>query len=171
MGSSIRRVAVAGSGTMGLGIAHVSALGGFETVLYDVAPEQLQRARARIESNLQKGVDRGKLAPSARVEALGRLSTTTDLAEACAGSQAIIEAIPERIDLKLDFLREVVPEGQEHLIEDDGSSGLGVGEVAEDLVAHVHGGLLVAVADDCVQGILAGVAPCFPAVETSRGRR
>ena len=72
MGSSIRRVAVAGSGTMGLGIAHVAALGGFETALYDIASEPLQRARARIETNLQKGVDRGKLEPRGREEALAR---------------------------------------------------------------------------------------------------
>ena len=77
--SWIKRVAVLGSGTMGLGIAQVAAAGGFETVLYDVSDEQLAKARARIEKNLDKGVQLGKVAAEAAAAAKARLSSTTDL--------------------------------------------------------------------------------------------
>jgi 3-hydroxybutyryl-CoA dehydrogenase len=133
MSSSIRRVAVAGSGTMGLGIAHVSALGGFETVLYDIDSEQLRRARAQIEANLQKGVDRGKLDAGAREGALARLSTTTELSEACAKSGALIEAIPERIDLKLEFLARVDALLPEDALVATNTSALSITEMAAAL--------------------------------------
>lgn len=133
MATSIHRVTVAGSGTMGLGIAHVSVLGGHETILYDIAPEQLQRARARIEQNLQKGVDRGKVAAADRDQALARLKTTTDLAAACAESQALIEAIPERIELKLQFLKKVDELLPENAIVGTNTSALSITEMAAAL--------------------------------------
>ena len=58
-----RRVAVIGSGTMGCGIAHVSALGGHETVMHDVSEERLRKAVATVEAHLRKGLEKGKIAP------------------------------------------------------------------------------------------------------------
>jgi len=103
MSADIQRVVVCGSGTMGLGIAHVAAVGGFDTVMVDVDDAALRRARSRIEANLAKGVEKGKLDPDRRDAALERLSATTELAAACDGAQLLIEAIPEKIDLKLEL--------------------------------------------------------------------
>ncbi len=131
--TEIKRIAVGGSGTMGLGIAHVAAVGGYQTVLYDVAADQLDRARATIERNLAKGVDRGKLEATVRDAALARLEYTTDLAAACQDSQMLIEAIPERVQLKFEFFREA----QKHLPPDavvaTNTSALSITELASSL--------------------------------------
>ncbi len=97
---NIKSIVVVGSGTMGLGIAQVAAMGGFETRLYDIKEEQLQVARARIERNVNKGVELGKVAGDDAEAGLARLSTTTDLNQALALSDMMIEAIPERMELK-----------------------------------------------------------------------
>ncbi|HWP99138.1 MAG TPA: 3-hydroxyacyl-CoA dehydrogenase [Vicinamibacterales bacterium] len=103
----IRRLAVLGAGTMGHGIAHAAVAGGFETRLYDVSAEALDRARRRIEELLAKGVDAGTPAPAETRAALERLRTSTSLEHALAEVDFVIEAAPERIDLKLALFADV----------------------------------------------------------------
>ncbi len=98
--ANIKSILVVGSGTMGLGIAQVAAMGGFETHLFDIKEEQLESARARIEGNIRKGIKLGKVDEAAGEAGLARLSTTTDLDKALAMSDMLIEAIPERMELK-----------------------------------------------------------------------
>lgn len=102
MTSSIKRVAVLGAGAMGGGIAQVCALSGFDTVLYDLAPEVVGAARDRIQASLQKGVDLGKTAPEAAAAALARLTPTARLAD-CAAAGLVIEAVPEDPAIKRDI--------------------------------------------------------------------
>lgn len=99
----IRLGLVVGSGTMGHGIAQVLALSGVEVRLVDVAVEPLQRALASVRRNLDKGVDRGKVQADARDAALGRLTTTTDLDGAAEGAQLVVEAVPEKLELKREL--------------------------------------------------------------------
>ncbi|MGK7310879.1 MAG: 3-hydroxyacyl-CoA dehydrogenase family protein [Candidatus Longimicrobiales bacterium M2_2A_002] len=94
------RVVVVGAGTMGHGIAQVAAMAGAETVLVDRTEALVQQGLDRIQANLQGGVDRGKVEPAARNEALARLSTTTDVEAAAEGAELAVEAVPERLDLK-----------------------------------------------------------------------
>ncbi|MFT5432259.1 MAG: 3-hydroxybutyryl-CoA dehydrogenase [Myxococcota bacterium] len=100
MSEVIKKIAVIGAGTMGHGIAHLAALHGFETRLFDTATEAVERGLDRIKGNLQKGVDRGKVTSEAAAEALTRLTGSADFAEATAGVQLVIEAVPERLELK-----------------------------------------------------------------------
>ncbi len=103
----IERIAVIGAGIMGRGIAQVAAVGGFETVLQDIDAEQLQSGLRDIQASMAKAVDRGALdAEQARL-ALGRLHTVTALDAAAAGAQLVIEAVPERMHLKLEILGEL----------------------------------------------------------------
>ncbi len=99
----IRQIAVIGSGTMGRGIAYLSAVAGFDTVIYDVDAGALESARAAIESSLRKAVDRGKLDDAARLEALRRLQLASDLEPAVRAADLIIEAVPENFELKKDL--------------------------------------------------------------------
>ncbi len=96
----IQKAAVLGAGTMGHGIAQVMALAGIETRLYDVAPEGLEKALVSVKSNLDKGVERGKVDAAGRDAALSNLKTTDDLSAALAGVDVVVEAVPERLDLK-----------------------------------------------------------------------
>ncbi len=103
----IHRIAVIGAGTMGHGIAHVAALAGHDVRLYDVTAEAAAAGRAKVVANLGKGVELGKLAADARDAALARLTATGELAVACAEVDLVIEAVPEKLDLKQRLFREV----------------------------------------------------------------
>lgn len=102
----IERIAVIGGGTMGNGIAHVAAKFGLQVTLCDVSEEFLQRALAVIEKNLSREVSKGKLDETAARASLQRIQPTTDLARA-ARAQVMIEAVPERRELKLDLFRKL----------------------------------------------------------------
>jgi 3-hydroxybutyryl-CoA dehydrogenase len=98
--SDIKTAAVLGAGTMGHGIAQVLAMAGIETRLFDVAPEAVEAGLAKIQANLDKGVARGKVEEEARAQALAALTGASELSAAVEGAQVVIEAAPERMDLK-----------------------------------------------------------------------
>jgi len=102
MSHEIRTVAVLGSGTMGGGIAQVCALHGLVTVLYDVTPEIVTAAYARVRASIQKGVALGKTTPEAASAALARLHPTAELKD-CAGADLAIEAVPEDESVKREL--------------------------------------------------------------------
>ena len=94
------RVAVLGAGTMGHGIAQVCAMAGYGVRLYDVDVVSVEMGMERIRKNLDKGVKLGKVAPAVRETTVAGLSTTTDLAEALGDAGLVIEAAPERLEVK-----------------------------------------------------------------------
>jgi 3-hydroxybutyryl-CoA dehydrogenase len=96
----IRQIAVIGSGTMGRGIAYLSAVAGYDTVIHDVDQVALDAARGAIESTLRKGVDRGKIDDATARAALGRVQLMSELEPAARGVDLIIEAVPESFELK-----------------------------------------------------------------------
>src|SRR5687768_8795824 len=100
---NVKKIAVVGAGIMGRGIAQVSAIAGFDTVLHDVSTELLDGAVARIRSALQKGVELGKVATASMTAAMERLSLETNFERATEQADVVIEAVPERIDLKLQI--------------------------------------------------------------------
>jgi 3-hydroxybutyryl-CoA dehydrogenase len=102
---SIRTVAVLGAGTMGNGIAHVFARCGYNVILRDVETSFLDRARDTIEKNLDREIKKGKIDGGDKPKILGRIHTTTELGE-IARVDFAIEAVPERLDLKLSVLRD-----------------------------------------------------------------
>jgi 3-hydroxybutyryl-CoA dehydrogenase len=93
-------VVVVGAGTMGHGIAQVAALAGYPVTLVDTTAEAVAHGVERIGANLEAGVTRGKVEPGARDAALGRLAGSTDAGAAAATAWLVVEAIPERIELK-----------------------------------------------------------------------
>ena len=100
---SIHRIAVVGGGTMGNGIAHVAAQHGREVRLLDVSAEVLERAMATIAKNLARQVEREILDESVRDATLGRIETSTDVAAGAEGVDLVIEAVPEKAQLKYDL--------------------------------------------------------------------
>jgi 3-hydroxybutyryl-CoA dehydrogenase len=100
----MQRIAVVGAGTMGNGIAHTAAVTGFDVVLVEVAAEALDRGMAMISSNLQRGVDKGKMSAEEKAAALGKIRPTTAL-EDVTGSDIVIEAILENLEAKLSVFR------------------------------------------------------------------
>ena len=126
----ISQITVLGAGTMGHGIAHAAIAGGYDTRMFDVSDMSLQKGRAAIDAIIRKGVDLGKVAaPDA--DAMGtRLSTTSNIAEALAGADLVIEAAPERIDLKLALMADIDRHAPDHAIIATNTSALSITEMA-----------------------------------------
>jgi 3-hydroxybutyryl-CoA dehydrogenase len=93
-------VAVVGAGTMGHGIAQVAAQAGYAVRLADAVPGAAARGLARIGSNLEGAVRRGKATEAQRDAALARIEPVADAAAAARGAALVIEAVPEDLDLK-----------------------------------------------------------------------
>ena len=95
------KIAVLGAGTMGAGIAQVAAQAGFETLVYDVKQEFIDTGLNRVKSFLKGSRERGKLSAEQEKQILDRFTTSTNL-EDCKGTALVIEAAPEKLDLKRD---------------------------------------------------------------------
>ena len=94
------RITVIGTGTMGRGIAYVSAVAGFDTVINDTSTKLLDEALRTISEFLDAGVARGKIESEEKKQVLARLRLEQDLASAVNGAGLVIEAVPEDIELK-----------------------------------------------------------------------
>ena len=99
----IRTIAVIGAGTMGRGIAHAAALGGYRTVLEDILPNALRRAESEIRSNLDKAVELGKVAAQDADAAFARLAYAGSVDEAARQADLVIEAVPEELESKIEI--------------------------------------------------------------------
>src|SRR4051812_31320392 len=100
MSPIISNIMVVGSGVMGRGIAYAGALGGFYVTVVDVNPVALDSARTEIEAIIAKGIHYGKISESDAGEARNRLSFSSAIEEAAAAAELIIEAVPEKEDIK-----------------------------------------------------------------------
>ena len=105
--SQIKSIAVVGSGIMGHGIAQTFALGGYEVTLNDISDELLNKAIQQIRSNLDTFVEFEITTSEAAKEALRRIQPTKDLKEAVKEADVIVEALPEIIDLKKQFFKDL----------------------------------------------------------------
>lgn len=94
----IKTVGVVGAGTMGLGIAQISAMAGYEVVLYDITRGVLEKAFKTIQSNLDKGIAKGKVSEQLKAETLDRIQLTDQIMEVTA--DLIIEAVLEDLAVK-----------------------------------------------------------------------
>ena len=101
--AEIKTIAVIGAGTMGRGIAHVAALGGYRTVLEDLIPAALRKAENEIRTNLDKAVELKKVSSEEAKVALGRLEYAGGVEEAAREADLVIEAVPEEMDSKIEI--------------------------------------------------------------------
>jgi 3-hydroxybutyryl-CoA dehydrogenase len=127
---NVSTVVVIGAGIMGSGIAHVAALGGFKAVLNDVSDVLLQKAREGIRRELQKGIELGKLDRNAGDEALNRLVLDSHLDHAARGADLVIEAVPEKIELKLEVFARLDAVCGPHTVFASNTSALSITEMA-----------------------------------------
>ncbi len=129
--NAFENVAVIGAGTMGHGIAQVAAMAGMEIMLFDLTEEALLAGLDRIHGNLDKGVDRGKVTEAEREQTLERIAGTTDLALALQGADLVVEAVPEKLELKQSLFREVTIHAPEGCVLGTNTSSLSVARIAE----------------------------------------
>jgi len=101
--AQVRTIAVIGAGTMGRGIAHAAALGGYRTILEDLLPGALRKAENEIRSNLDKAVELGKVAAPDADAAFRRVEYAGSVDEAAREADLVIEAVPEEMESKIEI--------------------------------------------------------------------
>lgn len=129
--SSTRNVAVLGAGTMGHGIAQVCAQAGCTVVLYDVDDAAVRRGMDRIEGNLAKGVELGKVSPEERDATCERIRTSTSVPEAVADADLVVEAAPESLVLKRRIFAEVDGAAPSETVLATNTSSLSIDAIAD----------------------------------------
>jgi 3-hydroxybutyryl-CoA dehydrogenase len=102
----MKQIVVIGAGTMGNGIAHTAAASGFDVTLIDVAESFLERGMSAISSNLQRGVDKGKMTAEEKQQVIGRIRATSDVSAAADGD-IVIEAIIENLAAKTQLFEKL----------------------------------------------------------------
>ena len=105
---SIKKIGVIGAGQMGSGIAHVAAVAGIDIVLNDVGQEQLDKAIANIDKNLERQVQRERISAADKQDALDRLTGSTDHA-ALGDCDVVIEAATENEAIKREIYKAILP--------------------------------------------------------------
>lgn len=125
---AIKKIGVCGAGTMGAGIAQVFAQHGFETILFDVNQEQLEKAQAGILSSWKRLVEKGKLTEEAKSAAGKKLTIAADLSDAKA--DLIIEAVVERLDVKSDLFSKLSAQNSNETILVSNTSSLSITQIA-----------------------------------------
>lgn len=103
----MKNIVVVGAGTMGNGIAHTAAAAGFAVTLVDVLDTYLDRGLSTISANLQRGVDKGKMTAEDKEKTLARIARSTNVAQAAAGGDIVIEAIVESVDAKTALFKQL----------------------------------------------------------------
>ena len=126
----IRTIAVIGAGTMGHGIAQVCAQIGASVRLYDALQGGARAGIGRIQKNLDKGVELGKLTADERAAILGRLEPFDALTPTCEGIDCVIEAAPEHLELKREIFGAVEKLASPRALLATNTSSLPVGEIA-----------------------------------------
>ncbi|MCE2494859.1 MAG: hypothetical protein J4F40_20100, partial [Alphaproteobacteria bacterium] len=106
--AEIRKIGVIGAGQMGNGIAHVSALAGYDVILNDINQNQLEDALATIEKNMSRQVSRGTIGEDESAAALARISTSTGM-NSLADADLVIESAVENEQVKIDIFSALCP--------------------------------------------------------------
>jgi 3-hydroxybutyryl-CoA dehydrogenase len=103
----MKYISVIGAGTMGNGIAHVFAQGGFSVTLVDLSAAQLEKALASIGKNLDRQVAKGTVSEAQKQAALDNIKTATDITAGVTNAELVVEAATENTDLKLKIFRQL----------------------------------------------------------------
>ena len=127
---TIRKVAVIGAGTMGSGIAQVCAQTGWETRLFDAFPESLERGIERIQEFWDRGISKGKTTSQQKEKWTSNLIATSEMSEALEGSEIVIEAVPEKMELKKSIFEELGVMAPSNAVLATNTSGLPISEIA-----------------------------------------
>jgi len=127
----VATLSVLGAGTMGRGIAQLAAQKGISVRLFDVSAEQLERAMSDVRAQLERLTEKGKIDAATRDATLGRITTTSDLGVACKGVDAVVEAAPESMDLKVKLLTEVKAHAAPTALLGSNTSSLSITELGQ----------------------------------------
>ncbi|WP_049970192.1 3-hydroxyacyl-CoA dehydrogenase/enoyl-CoA hydratase family protein [Haladaptatus cibarius] len=127
----INTIAVLGAGNMGHGIAEVAALAGYDVNLRDIKEEFVQNGYDQIEWSLGKLAEKDQLSEAEADAALERVTPIVDFGEAVSDADFVIEAVPEKMDIKKDVYSEMEEHAPDHTIFATNTSSLSITELSE----------------------------------------
>jgi len=128
--AEVQTIAVIGAGTMGRGIAHAAALGGYRTILEDLLPNALRKAESEIRSNLNKAVELGRISAAEADAAFERVRYAASVEEAAREADLVIEAVPEEMESKIEIFTLLDKICRPATILASNSSSLSITEIA-----------------------------------------
>jgi 3-hydroxybutyryl-CoA dehydrogenase len=131
MHTTIHTIGVIGAGTMGSGIAQVAAQSGFATLLVDVQPAMLEKAKAGIQKNLQYLTDKQKITADEATAIMGRIVFLNNVADCQA--DVVIEAIVEKMEAKLDLFAQLAAVNSPDAIFATNTSSLSVSAIQQQV--------------------------------------
>ena len=126
----VRAIAVIGAGTMGRGIAHAAALGGYRTILEDLLPNALRRADSEIRTSLGEAVELGKATAKDANAAFARLEYAGSVEQAAREADLVIEAVPEEMESKIEIFTLLDKVCRPQTILASNTSSLSITEIA-----------------------------------------
>ena len=129
MAMEIRLIGVVGAGQMGSGIAEVALTSGFHVMMRDVTPEAIERGKKRIITDLEKQVQKGRMAAEVKEGALKRLTTTTDM-EDFKNCDFVVEAAVEQVSLKGEIFRALDRMTRKEVILASNTSSISITRIA-----------------------------------------
>ncbi|GAA0275384.1 3-hydroxyacyl-CoA dehydrogenase/enoyl-CoA hydratase family protein [Halobacterium noricense] len=127
----IETIAVLGAGNMGHGIAEVAALAGFDVNLRDIKAEFVQNGYEQIEWSLGKLAENDQIGEAEAEAALDRVTPIVDLEKAVEDADFVVEAVPEKMDIKQNVYRELEQHAPDHAVFATNTSSLSITELSE----------------------------------------
>jgi 3-hydroxybutyryl-CoA dehydrogenase len=124
-------VAILGAGTMGHGIAQLTAQRGYPTRLFDVSQQAADAGQAKVQAALARLADKGKLSPEEKQQILGNITPTDDLRRAVEGASLVIEAAPEKMELKVELFTRVIEAAPADALLASNTSSLSITELGQ----------------------------------------
>ena len=134
-------ICICGAGTMGSGIAQVSATAGFKTILYDVRDEIIQKAKSKIENDLRSLLEKKKITAQQKEDILQQIFFTSNINDCIA--DVIIEAVVEKLEVKTSLFNQLNSLNSDHTLFASNTSSLSVSAIAKEIsmperVAGLH---------------------------------
>jgi enoyl-CoA hydratase/3-hydroxyacyl-CoA dehydrogenase len=126
----VKKIAMIGAGDMGHGIAACCLLGGYTVVLRDIEQKYVDKGMAGIKASFDKFKEKGKLTPEAYTDALARLTPMVDLQTAVKDADFIIEAVPEKLELKKSVFADLDKFSPKHAILTSNTSNISITDIA-----------------------------------------
>jgi len=127
---NVQKITVIGGGTMGNGIAHICAQAGRTVTLVDMDQDRLEKALSTIFKNMDRQVRKELISAGEKEEALGRITTVTSLEDGVADAQLVVEAVPEKLELKEKIFTTLEEEAPADAILATNTSSISITEIA-----------------------------------------
>ncbi|PKN77324.1 MAG: 3-hydroxybutyryl-CoA dehydrogenase [Deltaproteobacteria bacterium HGW-Deltaproteobacteria-10] len=126
----VKKIAMIGAGDMGHGIAACCLMGGYTVVLRDIEQKYVDKGMAGIKASFDKFKEKGKMTPEAYADSLARLIPMVDLQEAVKDADFIIEAVPEKLELKKSVFADLDKYAPKHAILASNTSNISITDIA-----------------------------------------